>query len=86
MQRVFEMPAIARSYYDPMILSAILRWLQPHEAWWGTQARDEHNVIHALLERATIEHRAILLPEPRLESRRWVPARARVRSPLVDPV
>jgi hypothetical protein len=63
MQRVFEMPAIARSYYDPMILSAIVRWLQPHEAWWGTQARDEHNVIHALLERAIPEYRAILIPE-----------------------
>lgn len=35
-QRVFDMPAIARSYYDPLILCAIFRWLQPHEQWWGT--------------------------------------------------
>lgn len=62
-QRVFELPAIARSYYDPMILSAVLRWLQPHEAWWGTQAGEERSVVQAILNRATLEHQLILVPE-----------------------
>jgi hypothetical protein len=62
-QRVFEMPAIVRSYYDPMILAAVLRWLQPHEAWWGVDISDEGAVVDSMLDRATLEHKLILVPE-----------------------
>jgi len=62
-RRVFEMPAIVRSYYDPMILAAILRWLEPHEAWWGKELADEGNIVDWMLGRATAEQAAILLPE-----------------------
>lgn len=62
-RRVFEMQAIVRSYYDPMILAAVLRWLQPHEAWWGWQLQDERVTIQQMLGRATGRHQAILVPE-----------------------
>jgi hypothetical protein len=62
-RRVFEVSAIVRSYYDPMILAAVLRWLAPHEAWWGWEPRDEPEIVAAMLERATEEQRAILVPE-----------------------
>jgi len=62
-RRVFEMPAIVRSYYDPMILAAVLRWLKPHEAWWGNELADEGQVVSDMLERATLEQQKILVPE-----------------------
>jgi hypothetical protein len=62
-QRVFEMPAIVRSYYDPMILAAVLRWLQPYEAWWGFETGEERSVVALMLERATTDHKLILTPE-----------------------
>lgn len=62
-RRVFEMPAIVRSYYDPMILAAVLRWLQPHEAWWGVDVNDEGTVVKSMLARATSNDHLILLPE-----------------------
>jgi hypothetical protein len=62
-RRVFEMPAILRSYYDPMILAAMLRWLQPHEAWWGVDPNDEGVAVKSLLSHVPIEHLAILVPE-----------------------
>jgi hypothetical protein len=61
--RVFEMPAIVRSYYDPMILAAVLRWLRPYEAWWGREPIDERSIVSLMLERATPEHLLVLLPE-----------------------
>jgi hypothetical protein len=66
-RRVFEMPAIVRSYYDPMILAAILRWLRPHEAWWGYE-NTESTTIAAVLNRATPDHLTILIPELLLAS------------------
>ena len=38
--RVFEVAAIARSYYDPLILGCMLRWMRPHEAFWGWTASE----------------------------------------------
>jgi hypothetical protein len=59
----FEMPAILRSYFDPPIVAAILRWLEPHEAWWGDREEDAGNVVAEALARATDDDRKILLPE-----------------------
>jgi hypothetical protein len=32
---LFEVPALLRSYYDPLIIAAMLRWMSPGEMWWG---------------------------------------------------
>jgi hypothetical protein len=61
--RVFDLAGIARSYYDPLILAATLRWLHPHESWWGWRPTEAERVIATLLERATAEDQEILVPE-----------------------
>ncbi|MDQ3821709.1 MAG: hypothetical protein M3321_00510 [Actinomycetota bacterium] len=48
---VFEMPAIVRSYYDPLILSSVLRWLRPHEAFWGPEPDSGAKFVGATIER-----------------------------------
>lgn len=47
---VFEVGSIIRSYYDPLILVSMLRWLRPSECWWGPQPGD--SIAGQLLERA----------------------------------
>jgi hypothetical protein len=61
--RVFDLAGIARSYYDPLILAAMLRWLQAHESWWGWRSVEAERLIAALLERATSEDHEVLVPE-----------------------
>lgn len=61
--RVFDLAGIARSYYDPLILAATLRWLQAHESWWGWRSIEAERLIAGLLERATSEDQEILVPE-----------------------
>jgi hypothetical protein len=61
--RVFDLAGIARSYYDPLILAAALRWLHPHESWWGWRSSEAERVIATLLERATVDDQEILIPE-----------------------
>lgn len=60
---LFEMPAILRSYYDPLILAAMVRWLQPAEMWWGKTTSAESEALRATLERSTIFDLAVLVPE-----------------------
>ena len=43
--RQFEIPAIVRSYFDPLIVCGVLRWLQPEECWWGREASTSGQVI-----------------------------------------
>jgi hypothetical protein len=63
-RRLFEMPAISRSYYDALILASILRWLEPHECWWGDSPREAINAVEELLARTTNSgDRRILVPE-----------------------
>lgn len=61
--RVFEIPAIARSYYDPLILGSILRWMRPHEAFWGWTATEASTTALHIVDRADIDDRHILVPE-----------------------
>jgi hypothetical protein len=61
--RVFDLAGIARSYYDPLILAAMLRWLYAHESWWGWRSIEAERLIAALLERAPAEDQEILVPE-----------------------
>ena len=47
--RQFEVPAITRSYFDPLIVCSILRWLRPEECWWGRESSDSAKVMHEFL-------------------------------------
>ena len=49
--RVFEMPAIFRSYYDPIILCCILRWLRSTEVWWGEDLRSARAALENVVRR-----------------------------------
>lgn len=61
---VFEFPAIARSYYDGVVLACILRWCEPQEAWWGQSGRQAANVMSELIARtADASDQQILFPE-----------------------
>lgn len=59
----FEMPAILRSYFDPPIVASILRWIEPHEAWWGDRPSDAANVLAETFARADVDDVKVLLPE-----------------------
>ena len=60
---LFEMPAILRSYYDPLIIATMLRWLRPGELWWGTNSESGTRAIEELLARTPESDRKVLLPE-----------------------
>ena len=36
----FDLRRVLRSYFDGLIHACILRWCEPHEAWWGPSSRD----------------------------------------------
>ncbi len=73
----FDLRAITRSYYDPLIVASVLRWLQPFEQWWGTalplempsgnvaagQVERVATAVGELLWRAAPTQRRILMPE-----------------------
>jgi hypothetical protein len=61
--RVFELAAIFRSYYDPLLVAAILRWLRPHEAWWGWQWSDSERAVSHLVGRMPLDLRRIVVAE-----------------------
>lgn len=51
-RRSFELPAVFRSFYDPLIVCSVLRWIRPYEAWWGHSPNAAESVAFDLLERA----------------------------------
>ena len=59
----FEMPAILRSYFDAPIVASILRWVNPHEVWWGDRPEDAVNVLAESFARADPDDLKVLLPE-----------------------
>jgi hypothetical protein len=61
--RVFEVAAMARSYYDPMILGCFLRWMRPHETFWGWTGAEATTTALHILERGEHAQRHILVPE-----------------------
>jgi hypothetical protein len=61
--RMFDMAAIIRSYYDPIILASVFRWIRPTEAWWGSSTRDAELAIEHLLGRTIEDEAPRLLPE-----------------------
>ncbi len=61
--RVFEIAALSRSYYDPIILSCFFRWMRPHETFWGWTAAEATTTMMHILDRAEGKHRKLLVPE-----------------------
>lgn len=50
--RQFEVAAIVRSYYDPIILACMFRWLGPSELWWGGTDLSAKNDVSEMIHRA----------------------------------
>jgi hypothetical protein len=61
--RMFEMHAIFRSYYDPIIVACILRWLRSTEVWWGDNARDSGTVLTNAIRRTNEKDQVTLVSE-----------------------
>jgi hypothetical protein len=60
---VFDVRAITRSYYDPLILASVLRWLKPAELWWGEDPEEAGATVSEILERATPDQSGMLVSE-----------------------
>jgi hypothetical protein len=63
--RMFEVPAIVRSYFDAMMIASVLRWISPQEAWWGATIGEARQTMMDLLTRTKDHHGdlVVLLPE-----------------------
>jgi hypothetical protein len=61
----FDVQKIAKSYYDPLILISMFRWLESREMWWGTNPADAELILHAIVDRTrgSNEVRNMLIPE-----------------------
>ena len=57
----FDLRRILRSYFDGLIHAAVLRWCEPHEAWWGPKSQDCCDFLFEL-EHADFDF-TLLLPE-----------------------
>ena len=62
----FDLRRALRSYYDGLIHAAILRWCEPHEAWWGPGSGDCREFLEEL-EGVDFDF-SLLLPELLLAS------------------
>jgi hypothetical protein len=60
---VFEVGRLVRSYYDPIILCCFLRWMRPHEAFWGWTDAEATATAGLILNRSDPSDRLILVPE-----------------------
>ena len=49
--RQFEIPAVFRSYFDPMIICSVVRWLEREECWWGRDASGSRGLVEQLLNK-----------------------------------
>src|SRR5690606_28811229 len=54
--------AIVNSYYDPIILACIFRWMHPGEVWWGSRSIDARAAMAHMIQR-TGDGRPLLLAE-----------------------
>jgi len=67
---VFDLPSMLRSYYDPLVIACLIRWLRPEEIWWGrvtaagaSVPSDAYNSVVMTLERASTDDLLVLVPE-----------------------
>lgn len=44
----FDLRRVLRSYFDWLIHASILRWCEPHEAWWGPRGSDCRDFLQEL--------------------------------------
>jgi len=60
-----DIPRVARSYFDAVIVAAIIRWTKPGEAWWGEHPTEQGEVMTSLLRfgGSTTSEMAVLVPE-----------------------
>ena len=78
----FEIPAIMRSYFDPLIVCSVLRWLQPEECWWGREIGSSAQVVDELVESySDLDERRVILAELLLAS-----AMGKVPTPAISRV
>ncbi|MDV6310736.1 hypothetical protein R3Q15_02275 [Gordonia amicalis] len=60
----FDFVSISRSYYDGLLVAAMLRWCDPGEIYWGASPADQHRNVEELLTRFTQDlDLRILYPE-----------------------
>lgn len=64
---LFELPAIARSYYDPVIFACMLRWLRRAEIWWGG-GEQAVNALNDIFARTNNHQKPLVLGELLLAS------------------
>ena len=57
----FDFASISRSYYDGLLIAAMLRWCDPGEVHWGTTHADQRRNVEELLARFTREEDVKLL-------------------------
>lgn len=76
--RQFEVSAIVNSYYDPIILACIFRWMHPGEVWWGLRSIDARAAMAHMIQR-TGDGRPLLLAELLLAA-----AEGKVPSPAME--
>lgn len=61
---VFDLPTIFRSYFDGLIHSSVLRWLEPSECWWGDREQDCVHLLQEVEKRSRQDRDwGLLLPE-----------------------
>lgn len=60
-----DLPKVARSYYDAILMASVLRWTKPGEAWWGAGPSEEAETMRTMLRfgASTPAELAVLLPE-----------------------
>jgi hypothetical protein len=51
--RQCDLVSVCRSYYDAVIIGAVLRWLTPSECWWGLTQRDALRAIEEVVGQFT---------------------------------
>jgi len=59
--RVFDVAAMARSYYDPLIICSFLRWLEPHDIWWGWREDEATATVQHLIDREEDQRSMLVL-------------------------
>ena len=61
--RMFDMQAIMRSYYDPIIICCVVRWMRSTEVWWGDDLRTAESMLVSVLRRTGDVEKVMLVSE-----------------------
>lgn len=60
----FDFVSISRSYYDGLLVAAMLRWCKPGEVYWGGTPDEERKHIDEMMSRTTADaDERVLYPE-----------------------